>query len=41
MADVFDLWGLDVKPIDDNINHYSFNLVGQDGAGKTLSLIHI
>lgn len=35
MADVFDLWGLDVKPIDDNINHYSFNLVGQDGAGKT------
>lgn len=35
MAEVFDLWGLDVKPIDDNINHYSINLVGQDGAGKT------
>lgn len=35
MAEVFDLWALDVSPIDTNLNNYSINLVGGDGSGKT------
>jgi len=31
----FNLWELAVQPIDGNINHYSINLVGTDGSGKT------
>lgn len=34
-----DLWELDVEPIDPVLNHYSINLVGADGSGKTSFMI--
>lgn len=35
MAEMIDLWNISKQKIDDNLSNYSFNVVGEDGAGKT------